>query len=82
MGRKIIDFGEKKTRTEESCSDDNEKIFNINDINIDEILIFTGLFSLLNLHEYVIGYRHNHNIRPLYIKLPEYVCRGNTFKKI
>ena len=29
-----------------------------------------------------MGYKHDHNIKPLYIKLPEFVCRGNTFKKI
>ena len=82
MGRRIIDFGEKKTTKKEFYSDDNKKIFNINDININEILISKGLFPLLNLNEYVIGYKHNHSIKPLYIKLPEYICRGNTFKKI
>ena len=81
MGRRIIDFGEKKTTKKEFYSDDNKKIFNINDININEILISKGLFPLLNLNEYVIGYKHNHNIEPLDIKRPEYACRGNTFKK-
>ena len=36
---------------------------------------------MINLNEYVIEYKHNHNIKPLYIKLPEYVRSGNTFKK-
>ena len=82
MGRRIIDFGEKKTTKKEFYSDDNKKIFNTNDININEILISKGLFPSLNLNEYVIGYKHNQNIKPLYIKLPEYVWRGNTFKNI
>ena len=57
-------------------------MLNINDININEILISEGLFpEIINLNDYVIGYRYNHNIKPLYIKLPECVCRGNTFKK-
>ena len=72
----------KRTTKKEFYSDDNKKIFNISDININEILISKGLFPLLNLNEYVIGYKHNHSIKPLYTKLPEYICRGNTFKKI
>ena len=83
MGRRIIDFGEKKTTRKEFYSDDNKKIFDINDININEILISKGLFpKIINLNEHVIGYKYNRSIKPLYIKLPEYVCRGNTFKKI
>ena len=58
-----------------------KKIFNINNINIKEILISKELFTLLNPNEYVIAYKHNHNIKLLYIKLPEYVCRSNTFQK-
>ena len=79
MGRRIIDFGEKKNTKKEFYSNDNKKIFNINDININEVWISKGLFPLLNLNEYVVGYKHNHNIEPLYIKFPEYVCKGNTF---
>ena len=77
----IIDSGEKKTTKKNFQVMIIKNIFNINDININEILISKGLFPLLNLNEYVIGYEHNHNIKPLNIKLPEYVCRGNTFKK-
>ena len=60
-----------------------KKIFDINDININEILISKRLFpEIINLNEYIIGYKHNHNIKPLYIKLPEYVYSGSQFKKI
>ena len=83
MGRRIIDFGKKKTTKKEFYSDDNNKIFNIDNININDILISKRLFSeIINLNEYIIGYKHNYNIKPLYIKLPEYVCSGNRFKKI
>ena len=51
MGRRIIDFGVKITTKKEIYSDDNKKIFNINDININEILISEGLFPLLNLNQ-------------------------------
>ena len=82
MGRRIIDFGEEKATKKEFYSNDNIKIFNINDININEILISKRLFpEIINLNEYIIGYKHNYNIKPLYVKLPEYVCSGNTFKK-
>ena len=53
-----------------------------NKININEILISKRLFpDIINLNEHVIGYKHNHNIKPLYIKLHEYVCSGSTFKE-
>ena len=82
MGRRTIYFDEKKTTKKEFYSDDNKEIFKTNDININEILISKRLFpEIINLNEYIIGYEHNCNIKPLYIKPPEYVCSGNTFKK-
>ena len=77
MIRKTINFGEKRTTKKEFYIDNNKKVFNINDININEILISKRLFSqILKFIEYVIGYKHNHNIKPLYIKFLEYVCSG------
>ena len=79
--RAIIDFGEKKTTKKEFYSD-NKKMFNTNDININEILVSKRLFpEIINFNEYVIRYKHNHNIKPLYMKLPECACGGNTFKE-
>ena len=83
MGRRIIDFREEKTTKKEFYSDDNKKIFKINDINISEILSSKRLFpEIIYFNEYIIGYKQNYNIKPLYIKLPEYVCSGNKLKKI
>ena len=81
MEETIIDFGEKNTTEKEFYSNDNTKIFNIDNININEILISKGLFlgSNDNNYYYVIGYKHNQKIKPLYIKLPKYVCKGKTF---
>ena len=60
MGRSIIDFGEENTRKKELYSNDNIKIFNINNININEILISKRLFpEIINLNKYIIGYKHN-----------------------
>ena len=82
MGRRIIDFGEEKTTKKGFYSDDNKKIFEINEININEILISNGLFpEIINLNEYVIAYECNHNIKSLYIKFPEYVGKSNAFKE-
>ena len=51
MGRSIIDFGEENTRKKELYSNDNIKIFNINNININEILISKRLFpEIINLN--------------------------------
>ena len=55
MKRIIIDFGEQKHK-KEFYNNDNQKIFNIKDININEILISKGLFPESNLNEYVVGY--------------------------
>ena len=72
----------KNINKKELYGDDNKKIFDINDININEILLSKGLLpEIINLNEYVIGYKHNHNIKPLFIKLPKYVCSGSTFKE-
>ena len=83
MGRRIIDFGERKNTKKEFYSDDNKKIFKMNYININEMLISKRLFpEIINLNEFIIGYKHHYKIKLLYIKLPEYVCSGNTSKKI
>ena len=66
MEETIIDFGEKNTTEKEFYSNDNTKIFNIDNININEILISKGLFLGSNDNNYhVIGYKHkrlNHYI--------------------
>ena len=36
---------------------------------------------MINHNEYVIEYKRDHKIKPLRIKLPEYVCGGKTFRK-
>ena len=60
MGNRIIDFGEKQTTRKEFHSNDNKKIFNINNIDINKILISERLFSeIINLNEYIIGCKHN-----------------------
>ena len=76
----VVDFDEKKITQKEFYSSDNKKIVKINDINVNEILISKELFLGLNRNQHIIECKHNHKIKPLYIKLPKYVCRGKTFK--
>ena len=71
MEGRIIDFDEKKTTKKEFSSNDTKKIFKINDINSNEILISKGLSPGSNLNKYIIGYKHNHKIKPLSIKHPK-----------
>ena len=60
MGKRIIDFGEKKTTKKECYSDDNKKIFNINGIDNNKILISKKLFSeIINFNKHIIGYKDN-----------------------
>ena len=60
MEETIIDFGEKNTTEKEFYSNDNTKIFNIDNININEILISKGLFLGSNDNNYyVIGYKQS-----------------------
>ena len=82
MERTITDFGEKSTTENFFYCNDNKNLFNIDNVNINEILISRGLFPALIHNYYVIGYDHNQKIKPLYIKLPKNVCTGKTFKKI
>ena len=74
-------FWWKKYHRKRIYSNDNKKIFNIDNVNINEILISKGLFPRLNHTYFVIGYDHNQKIKPLYTKLSKYVCTGTTFKK-
>ena len=53
-----------------------KKIFNIKDISINKILISKESFPGINRNSHVIRRKDNHNIKPLYIKLPKYVCSG------
>ena len=77
-----IKFGEKGPQKKNFTAMKIKKIFHINDIDINKILISKRIFSeIINFNEYIIRYKHYQIIKPLYIKSPEYVCRGNTFKK-
>ena len=77
-----IKFGEKGPQKKNFTATKIKKIFHINDIDINKILISKRIFSeIINFNEYIIGYKHYQIIKPLYVKFPEYVCRGNTFKK-
>ena len=53
----VKEFGKIKTTNKGFYYDNNKRIININDFNINEILVSKGLFpKIINLNDYVIGY--------------------------
>ena len=67
MSRKNINFEDKKSDFYK-----NKKIFNINNINVNEILVSKKeSYDTKNSFKYSIGYNDNDVIRPLCIKLSQ-----------
>ena len=70
MSGKSINFEDK--RINESNFYKNKKLFNIHDLDVNEILISKKEFyGIKNLIKYFIGYNDDFVIRPLCIKLPQ-----------
>ena len=70
MSGKNINFDEKKFKR--SGFYKNKKINNIEDIDVNNILVFKKEpYSLKKSLKYFIGYNDNDNIRPLCIRLPQ-----------
>ena len=59
---------------------DNKKIFNIDDIDVNKILVSTKeQYGNYNSFKYFIGYNHNDIIRPLCLKLSQMTGYINKF---
>ena len=59
-----------------------KKIFNINDIDVNKILISKKeTYGEYNSFKYFIGYNDNDVIRPLYFFLSQTTCYINKFDK-
>ena len=80
MNRKNINFGSKKIKKSDFYNK-NKKIFNINDIDINKILVSKKeQYGKYNSFKYFIGYNYNDVIRPLYLGLSQmtgYVSKFN-----
>ena len=84
MNRKNINFGSKKVKKSDFYNK-NKKIFNINDIDVNKILVSKKeQYGKYNSFKYFIGYNYNDVIRPLYLGLSQmtgYVSKFNENKK-
>ena len=71
MNGKNINFNDKKIKKSD-CYNKNKKIFNIDDIDIDKILVSKKeTYGKYNSFKYFIGYNDNDVIRPLYLFLSQ-----------
>ena len=68
MSEKTINFGDKKINKKDFYN--NKKQFNIEDIDINEILISKSETYEKNMRKYIIGYNGN-TISPLQLFLPK-----------
>ena len=66
MSRKKINFDSKKIEISNFYKDKNKKIFNIDDIDVNKILVSKKEpYGKKNVLKYFIGYNDNDVIRPL-----------------
>ena len=77
MSEKTINFGDKKINKKDFYN--NKKIFNIEDIDINKILISKPETYENNMRKYIIGYGDN-TISPLQLFLPKIIGYLNIFK--
>ena len=81
MSLSSINSNDKKIKKSDFYSK-NKKIFNINDIDINKILVSKKeTYGKYNSFKYFIGYNDNDVIRPLYLFLPKTTGYINTFDK-
>ena len=79
MSGNNINFDNKKIKISDFYK--NKKIFNIDGIDVDKILVSKKVsYSKNNSFKYFIGYNDNDIIRPLFVKLPQTTSYINKFK--
>ena len=79
MNRKIINFDNKKIKKSDFYNK-NKKIFNVNDIDVNKILVSKKeTYGKYNSFKYFIGYNDNDVIRPLHFELSQISGYINKF---
>ena len=79
MNRNNINFDNKKIK-KSNFYNKNKKIFNIDDIDVNKILVSKKeQYGKYNSFKYFIGYNDNDVIRPLYLELSEMTGYINKF---
>ena len=70
----------KKLKNKTSTKTENKKIFNIDDIDVNKILVSKKeQYGKYNLFKYFIGYNDNDVIKPLYLGLSQMTGYINKF---
>ena len=68
MSENRINFDDKKIKKSDFYNNKNKKIFNINDIDVNKILVSKKeQYGKYNSFKYFIGYNDNDVIKPLYL---------------
>ena len=81
MSGNSINFDDKKIKKSDFYNK-NKKIFNIDDIDVNKILVSKKeQYGKYNLFKYFIGYNYNDVIRPLYLGLSQMTGYINKFDK-
>ena len=77
-----INFGDKKVKKKNNFYNKNKKIFNIDDIDVNKILVSKKeQYGKYNSFKYFIGYNDNDVIRPLYLELSQMTGYINKFNE-
>ena len=86
MSKRSINFDDKKIEKSGFYKNKNKKIFNIDDIDVNKILVSKKEpYCKNNSLIYFIGYNHNNVIRPLCLKLSKmtgYINKHDNEKTI
>ena len=81
MNTSSINFNNEKIKKSDFYNK-NKKIFNIDDIDVDKILLSKKeTYSKYNSSKYFIGYNDNDVIRPPYLFISQTICYINKFDK-
>ena len=81
MSGNSINFDDKKIKINNFYKNKNKKIFNIDGIDVNKILVSKKvLYGKNNSLKYFIGYNDNDIIRPLFVKLPQTTSYIDKFK--
>ena len=80
MSGNSIKLNDKKIKKSDFCK--NKTIFNINDIDINNILVSKKeKYGKYNSFQHFIGYNDNNVIKPLYLELPQITGYINKFNE-
>ena len=81
MSGNSINFDNKKIKISDFYKNKNKKIFNIDYIDVNKIIVSKKeQYGKNNSFKYFIGYNDNDIIRPLLVKLPQMTSYINKFK--